>query len=117
MVSAKTIAVVVCVFLTIQLAASRAPHLRNCKNPCNTRFGQKVCCDSIHRNEPPRCPKTPRVLMDCEDKDIMVKPVKFQSCRTDDDCNNDELCCSDVCHSGPPKICIQSDINDHFFLH
>ncbi|XP_066939971.1 uncharacterized protein [Macrobrachium rosenbergii] len=117
MVSVNTFAVVACVFLTVQLTSGGVARPKNCKIPCSTRFGKSLCCDSILRNEPPRCPKTPRVLMDCEDKDIMIKPIKVQGCHGDDDCKNGELCCNDVCHSGPPKICIQSDFNDHFFLH
>ncbi|XP_068216538.1 uncharacterized protein [Palaemon carinicauda] len=118
MVSVKAITVVASILLVTEQALASPNRLKNCSNPCFTRFGQKICCDRIHENDPPRCPKTPRILFDCEDKDIMVKSIEVTPCNTNDDCGNRELCCNDVCHSGPPKICIKSDVvNDQYFLH
>ncbi|KAK7084710.1 hypothetical protein SK128_003728 [Halocaridina rubra] len=87
-----------------------------CARYCTNRFGKRICCEGVRFHGKPRCPPAPRILMDCTAEEEMSKHVKVTECQVDDECGTDELCCSDICHDGPAKICMPSVFNNlHLF--
>ncbi|XP_045615266.1 uncharacterized protein [Procambarus clarkii] len=106
---------VVVLLLVVTGVLAALEDLAGCKKPCVNRFGRKLCCDSVARNEPPRCPPMPRILVDCNNSAIIEDPVTIKLCKNDSDCKKNEMCCEDICNFRQ-LICMPSKVNTHYLF-